>query len=61
MDTSAKAYCDSLTAIQPILGLDMIEVNDWNCCGATEYLGDQSHPCLCSDWTQSGVSQQTGR
>ena len=39
METSAKAYCDSLTAIQPILGLNMIEVDDWNCCGATEYLG----------------------
>jgi heterodisulfide reductase subunit B len=39
METSAKAYCDSLTAIQPILGLDVIEVEDWNCCGATEYLG----------------------
>jgi heterodisulfide reductase subunit B len=39
METSAKAYCDSFTAIQSILGFDAIEVQDWNCCGATEYLG----------------------
>jgi heterodisulfide reductase subunit B len=39
MESSAKAYCDSFTAIQPFLDLEVIEVEDWNCCGATEYLG----------------------
>lgn len=39
METSAKAYNESLKAIRPILDLDMVDVNDWNCCGATEYLG----------------------
>jgi heterodisulfide reductase subunit B len=39
METSAKAYNESLNAIRPILDLDMVDVNDWNCCGATEYLG----------------------
>jgi heterodisulfide reductase subunit B len=39
MDTSAKAYSDSLTAICGILGLDLREIADWNCCGATEYVG----------------------
>lgn len=39
MDTSARAYNLSLQAIRQDLGLDLIEVDDWNCCGATEYLG----------------------
>jgi heterodisulfide reductase subunit B len=38
MEGSAKAYCDSLTAIKDILGMNLHEVDDWNCCGATEYL-----------------------
>lgn len=39
MESSAKAYNDSLMAICDPLGLDLEEIRDWNCCGATEYLG----------------------
>ena len=39
MEGSAKAYQQSLTAICGTLGLDLEEVKDWNCCGATEYVG----------------------
>jgi heterodisulfide reductase subunit B len=39
METSARAYYDSLMAIKGVLGLELDEVEDWNCCGATEYVG----------------------
>jgi len=39
MDASARAYNDSLMAIRDPLGLELEEIHDWNCCGATEYLG----------------------
>ena len=39
MDASAKAYADSLEAISGTLGLELEEIEDWNCCGATEYHG----------------------
>ena len=39
MEASAHAYDDSLKAIAPQLGLNLKEIDDWNCCGATEYLG----------------------
>ena len=39
MEGSARAYADSLKAISEPLGLRLDEINDWNCCGATEYLG----------------------
>lgn len=39
MESSAKAYSDSLTAITGPIGLELEEIEDWNCCGATEYLG----------------------
>jgi heterodisulfide reductase subunit B len=39
METSARAYHESLEAIAGPLGLDLQEIDDWNCCGATEYLG----------------------
>jgi len=39
METSAKAYNDSLIAVAKPIGLELEEIEDWNCCGATEYLG----------------------
>lgn len=39
MDTSARAYYDSLMAVARIVGINFHEIEDWNCCGATEYLG----------------------
>jgi heterodisulfide reductase subunit B len=39
MESSAKAYYESLMAINEPLGLHLEEIHDWNCCGATEYLG----------------------
>ncbi len=39
MESNAKAYNDSLLAIAKPIGLELEEIHDWNCCGATEYLG----------------------
>jgi heterodisulfide reductase subunit B len=39
METSAKAYNESLQSVLNPLGITLEEVYDWNCCGATEYLG----------------------
>jgi len=39
MEGSAKAYYDSLSVITDTLGIKLQEIDDWNCCGATEYVG----------------------
>ncbi len=39
MESSARAYHDSLLKVAPVIGIDLEEIEDWNCCGATEYLG----------------------
>ena len=38
MDSSARAYSDSIDEISRPLGIDLQEVDDWNCCGANEYM-----------------------
>jgi heterodisulfide reductase subunit B len=38
MDSSARAYADSIDEVCKPLGLDFDEIDDWNCCGASEYL-----------------------
>lgn len=35
---SARPYLDSLQAVQDALTMELQEVEDWNCCGATEYM-----------------------
>lgn len=39
MESSARAYDMSLTKVAEVLTLELEEIEDWNCCGATEYLG----------------------
>ncbi len=39
MESNAKAYYESLMSITQPLELGLKEIDDWNCCGATEYLG----------------------
>lgn len=38
MQRSARPYLESLLAIQDELSMELQEVEDWNCCGATEYM-----------------------
>jgi heterodisulfide reductase subunit B len=38
LERSARPYLDSLLAISEIVGAEFEEINDWNCCGATEYM-----------------------
>jgi heterodisulfide reductase subunit B len=44
MDGSGRAYGESLTGVCEKLGLTMSEIDDWNCCGATEYVGVSLSP-----------------
>ncbi|MEZ4515988.1 MAG: CoB--CoM heterodisulfide reductase iron-sulfur subunit B family protein [Chloroflexota bacterium] len=41
MQRSARPYLDSLLAIQDDMAMELEEVQDWNCCGATEYAAVQ--------------------
>ena len=46
MQRSARPYMDSLSAIQEKIGLELEEVEDWNCCGATEYIAVHRIPAF---------------
>lgn len=62
MESSAKAYYDSLMCVAPVIGLNLEEINDWNCCGATEYLGISLTPAysLITRNLALAVSQANG-
>ena len=44
MDGSGRAYGESLEAVSEKLGITLAEIDDWNCCGATEYVGVSLSP-----------------
>ena len=37
LECNAAAYDLSVRAVADLLGIKLLEVDDWNCCGATEY------------------------
>jgi len=39
LEQSGKPYEVSTLAVAKALGIDLPELNDWNCCGATAYMG----------------------
>lgn len=44
MEKNARAYHTSTLAVAKPLGIELIEVDDWNCCGATEYIAINKIP-----------------
>jgi heterodisulfide reductase subunit B len=44
LESSAKAYYDSVTVVCKQLGIGLKEIEDWNCCGATEYFSLELTP-----------------
>ena len=44
MEGSGRSYRESLEGICQPLGITLEELNDWNCCGATEYVSLSTTP-----------------
>ncbi|MEE8357066.1 MAG: CoB--CoM heterodisulfide reductase iron-sulfur subunit B family protein [Anaerolineales bacterium] len=44
MEKNARSYHTSLMSIAEPLGLELNEIEDWNCCGATEYFSIDALP-----------------
>ena len=47
LECNAAAYDDSVRAVADLLGIKLVELDDWNCCGATEYFS-QDELVACS-------------
>ncbi len=38
-DATSRAYGESVNVVAAALGMELAEIEDWNCCGATAYMG----------------------
>jgi len=37
LEATGKPYEDSVSAVAKALDIELVELEDWNCCGATAY------------------------
>jgi heterodisulfide reductase subunit B len=58
MESSAIAYYKSLMAVVKPLGINLQEIVDWNCCGATEYVGISLTPAYALITRNLALAQQ---
>ena len=50
LQRNARAYLDSTEAIREDINIVLEEVQDWNCCGATEYKSVYRVPWWAGIW-----------
>ncbi len=58
MQRSARPYLNSLMAIQGDIGLELEEIQDWNCCGATEYISVSRLPAYALNGRNLALAAQ---
>jgi heterodisulfide reductase subunit B len=46
LERNASAYHDSAMEVAKVLEIEFVEVDDWNCCGATEYMSIDMLPAF---------------
>ncbi len=55
-----KAYEESLLPVMERLGVELVELDDWNCCGATAYMSvDESKACILAS-RNLALAEKTG-
>ncbi|MFQ6040882.1 MAG: CoB--CoM heterodisulfide reductase iron-sulfur subunit B family protein [Candidatus Poribacteria bacterium] len=57
---SAKAYDISARAVAEALGIELVELSDWNCCGATSYLSVHELPAYAVAARNLALAERQG-
>jgi len=60
LDATARPYQESIDAIAPVLGMELVEIKDWNCCGATAYMSVNEVLSFCLSARNLAHASRTG-
>jgi heterodisulfide reductase subunit B len=60
LKSTAVAYDVSVRAISASLGLELIELEDWNCCGTTAYSSIERLESICVPCRNLALAEKTG-
>ena len=59
-DGGAKAYGMSTESVAKVLDMELIELEDWNCCGSTPYSGVDELASLCNSARNLALAEKKG-
>ena len=59
-DGGAKAYGWSAQAVSKILEMNLLELDDWNCCGSTPYSSVEELASFCLSARNLALAEKTG-
>ena len=59
-DGGSKAYGMSTEAVSKVLDMELIELEDWNCCGSTPYSGVDELASLCNSARNLALAEKKG-
>lgn len=59
-DGGAKAYGWSAQAVSKILEMNLVELDDWNCCGSTPYSSVEELASFCLSARNLALAEKTG-
>jgi heterodisulfide reductase subunit B len=60
LDATARPYQESVLAVAKLLGIDLVEIEDWNCCGATAYMSVNEVLSFCLSARNLAQARRTG-
>jgi len=61
LESSNRAYDISARNVARVLGLEMVELEDWNCCGATPYMAIDSRRSALLSARNLAIAEKQGR
>ena len=61
LHTSSRTYDESMRAVFSKLGAELVELDDWNCCGATVYMSVKETVALAISARNLALAEESGR
>ena len=61
LKSGGRAYEESFLAVCRALGVELEELADWNCCGATAYMAVDEHHAMTLASRNLAIAERTGR
>ena len=60
LDATALPYGESVRAVAAALGMELVEIDDWNCCGATVYMSVKETVSLAVSARNLALAEKMG-
>ncbi len=60
LDATGRPYGESVNTVAAALGIELVEIDDWNCCGATAYMNVNEVLSFCLSARNLSQASRTG-